>query len=160
MLPVSAFQPNVLTVSHLDRRTWTRIGDFETVVRKARRNQCQGGKSRACSADTTRAGLQARIDRHFDRIAELAQGRAEARPEVRPDASLDAYAVLDHLARLRGEIGALAAGLARSEADLAETGRRAREVERELSALQATKAWRLLAPARELYARLRWSAPR
>jgi hypothetical protein len=105
-------------------------------------------------------GLQARIDRHFDRIAELARAQAQARPEVRPDPSLDAYAVLDQLGRLRGEVEGLAAGLACSEADLAETGRRAREAELELSALRATKTWRLLAPARELYSRLRWSAPR
>ena len=87
------------------------------------------------------AGLQARIDAHFDRIAHLARDRAEARPEIGPDPGLDAYAVLDQLSRLRAE--------------LAETGRRAEEAERELSAVQATKTWRLLAPARDLYARLR-----
>ena len=80
------------------------------------------------------SGLQARIDRHFDRIAELAGARAQARPEVGPDPGLDSYAVLDQLARLRADLGA---------------------AERELSALQATKTFRWLAPARELYARFR-----
>jgi Polysaccharide pyruvyl transferase len=87
------------------------------------------------------AGLQARIDAHFDRIADLARQRAAARPVAGPDPSLDAYAVLDQLARLRAE--------------LVETGRRAEEAERELTAVQATKTWRLLAPARHFYARLR-----
>ena len=118
------------------------------------------------------SGLQGRIDRHFDRIADLARERAEARREVGPDPALDSYAVLDQLDRLRGElaqlragpaaeldlraeVATLRAGLARTEAALAATGRRAREAEQELSALQATKTWRLLAPARQLYARLR-----
>jgi hypothetical protein len=52
--------------------------------------------------------LQARIDVHFDRLAELAAERAAARPAVRPDPSLDAYAVSDHLARLRREAAASA----------------------------------------------------
>ena len=118
------------------------------------------------------AGLQARIDRHFDRIAELAQARVHARPQVVPDPRLDAYAVLDRMTRLQGELETARAGLpagegtrvdlavlhsrlARLEAELADTARRAGAAERELSALQATKAWRWLAPARELYGRLR-----
>jgi hypothetical protein len=127
--------------------------------------------------------LQRRIDRHFDRLAELASERAAARPGVRPDRSLDADAAADHLGRLRGEVGALhgevgvlhgelgavqaglarleaelgvsQAGLARVEVELEVAGRMAGKAERELSALQATKAFRLLAPARGLYGRLR-----
>ena len=94
------------------------------------------------------ADLQARIDRHFDRLAALAAEQAAARPEVAADPSLDAYAVADHLARLRAELDTV-------RAELAETGRRAGEAERELTALQATRTFRLLAPARELYGRLR-----
>jgi polysaccharide pyruvyl transferase WcaK-like protein len=85
--------------------------------------------------------LHVRIDRHFDRLAEMAAERALARPGVVPDRSLDAYAVADHLGRLRTE--------------LEETSRRAGEAQRELTALQATRTFRLLAPARALYGRLR-----
>jgi polysaccharide pyruvyl transferase WcaK-like protein len=120
--------------------------------------------------------LQRRIDRHFDRLAELASERATARPDVRPNPSLDAYPVADHLGRLRGELGAVRgeldavrAGLSRAEAELGtsrsalaraetelhEAGRRAGQAERELTALQATRTFRLLSPARELYGRLR-----
>jgi polysaccharide pyruvyl transferase WcaK-like protein len=88
--------------------------------------------------------LQVRIDRHFDRLAELASERAAARPEVTPDPTLDADAVADHLGRLRGELDVVRAGLARAEA-----------AERELVALRATRTFRLLAPARQLYGRLR-----
>ena len=100
--------------------------------------------------------LQARIDIHFDRVAELAAERAEARPELGPVRSLDAYAVTDHLARLRGELEAAQARVALVEAELEALHRRAGAAERELSALQATKTFRLLAPARDLYGRLRW----
>ncbi|HEV7861374.1 MAG TPA: polysaccharide pyruvyl transferase family protein [Acidimicrobiia bacterium] len=113
--------------------------------------------------------LQNRIDRHFDRLAELALERAAARPDVVPDLSLDAYAVADHLGRLRGELGEVRTGLVRAEAELGAararldraeaelqaTGRRAGEAERELTALQATRTFRLLGPARQLYGRVR-----
>src|SRR5437588_767165 len=98
-----------------------------------RRSSCS---RRAAAGATARPaprllpGRQAGLYRHFDRIAELAEARAQARPDVRPDPSIDAYAVLDQLARLRGEVDTLAAGVARAEG--------------ELSAVQATKAWRLL----------------
>ena len=69
--------------------------------------------------------LQRRLDRHFDRIAEIAAERAAARPSVGADPSLDVYAVTDHLGRLRAELGgvcnrlsAVQAGLARAEARL------------------------------------------
>jgi polysaccharide pyruvyl transferase WcaK-like protein len=131
--------------------------------------------ARPASPDLLRE-LQLRIDRHFDRVAELASERAAARPHVRPDPSLDAYPVADQLGRLRGELGAVRgeldavraglaraeaelgvsrAALARAEAELREAGRRAGEAERELTALQATRTFRLLSPARELYGRLR-----
>lgn len=70
--------------------------------------------------------LQRRVDRHFDRIAEIAAERAAARPSVGTDPSLDVYAVTDHLGRLRaelgtvqGQLGGVQAGLARAEARLA-----------------------------------------
>ncbi|HYT38009.1 MAG TPA: polysaccharide pyruvyl transferase family protein, partial [Acidimicrobiia bacterium] len=91
------------------------------------------------------ADLQGRIDRHFDRLAALASERLAARPQVAPDPSLDTYAVADHLGRLRGE--------------LEESRRRAGEAERELYALQATRTFRLLAPARQLYGRVRRARP-
>ena len=68
-------------------------------------------------------------------------------------AELDA--VRDGLARAEAELGAARAGLTRAECELAETSRRAGEAQRELSALQATRTFRLLAPARALYGRLR-----
>jgi Polysaccharide pyruvyl transferase len=86
-------------------------------------------------------GLQRRIDRHFDRVAEIAEEQAAARPEVARDASLDVYAVSDHLGRLRREVDA--------------AGRRAEAAERELTALRATRTFRALAPARRLYGRVR-----
>jgi len=104
------------------------------------------------------AALQAGVDRHFDRIAELAEAQVRARPDVRPDPTLDAYAVLDRLGRAeadRAEAGRRAQ-VAERRAQAAE--HRAEAAERELSAVRATKAWRLLAPARELYARLRQAA--
>jgi polysaccharide pyruvyl transferase WcaK-like protein len=88
------------------------------------------------------ADLHRRIDGHFDRIAELVAARAAARPDVRPDPAIHADAVADHLGRLRAELEA--------------TRRRAGAAEGELRALQATKTFRLLAPARDLYGRLRW----
>jgi hypothetical protein len=133
----------------LDRRVVHRPGEVAAALERALAEPPATGLL---------ADLQARVDRHFDRVAELAEARVAARPEVGPDPSLDAYAVLDQLGRLRAEVEMLQAGLARAEAEVAETGRRARAAERELSAFQATKAWRLLAPARELYARLRQAA--
>ncbi|HEY0397898.1 MAG TPA: polysaccharide pyruvyl transferase family protein [Acidimicrobiia bacterium] len=91
------------------------------------------------------ADLQHRIDRHFDRLAELASGRAAARPGVRPDPGLAADAVADHLGRLQDELDA--------------SRRRAGAAERELAALQATRTFRVLAPARGLYGRLRRTFP-
>jgi polysaccharide pyruvyl transferase WcaK-like protein len=119
--------------------------------------------------------LQIRIDRHFDRVADLASERAAARPDLESRPSLDHYAVSDHLRRLgieldgvraglsraEDELDRARAGLARAEADLAETGRRAGAAEqragtaeRQLNALRATRTFRLLGPARELYGRL------
>jgi polysaccharide pyruvyl transferase WcaK-like protein len=117
--------------------------------------------------------LQARIDRHFDRVAELVAERARLRPDVVADGSLDHYAVADHLGRLRHELAAVRAGLVRAEAELdvaraglaraetelAATDRRAGEAEQELTALLATRTFRLLAPARSLYGRLRRPRP-
>ncbi|MDQ1567196.1 MAG: hypothetical protein QOF96_2076 [Actinomycetota bacterium] len=89
--------------------------------------------------------LQHRVDRHFDRLAELASDRAAARPEVGPDPALAADAVADHLGRLQDELDA--------------SRRRAGAAERELAALQATRTFRVLAPARGLYGRLRRTFP-
>ena len=58
---------------------------------------------------------------------------------------------------LRADLAAVRAGLARTEAELEASRRRAGEAERELAALQATRTFRLLAPARDLYGRLRRS---
>jgi hypothetical protein len=91
------------------------------------------------------ADLQHRIDRHFDRLAELASDRAAARPGVGPDPALAADAVADHLGRLHAELDA--------------SRRRAGAAERELAALQATRTFRVLAPARDLYGRLRRALP-
>ncbi|HVW31702.1 MAG TPA: polysaccharide pyruvyl transferase family protein, partial [Acidimicrobiia bacterium] len=97
------------------------------------------------------AALQARIDRHFDRIAEMAAERAAARPDVGPVVDLAAYAVADHVARLGAETAALREELAAVRAGAA-------RAEAELSALQATRTFRLLGPARDLYSRLRRSS--
>ncbi|MDQ1504366.1 MAG: hypothetical protein QOD57_2093 [Actinomycetota bacterium] len=91
------------------------------------------------------ADLQHRIDRHFDRLVELASERAAARPGVGPDPGLAADAVADHLGRLQDELEA--------------SRRRAGAAERELAALQATRTFRVLAPARGLYGRLRRTFP-
>src|SRR5207248_11646666 len=91
------------------------------------------------------ADLQGRIDRHFDRVAELASERAAARPDVAADSSLDTYAVADQLGRVRGELD--------------ESRRRIGEAERELTALQSPMTFRLLAPARQLYGRVKRSRP-
>jgi polysaccharide pyruvyl transferase WcaK-like protein len=91
------------------------------------------------------ADLEHRIDRHFDRLAELASERAAARPGVGPDPALAADAVADHLGRLQDELEA--------------SRRRAGAAERELAALQATRTFRVLAPARGLYGRLRRTFP-
>jgi hypothetical protein len=91
------------------------------------------------------ADLQHRIDRHFDRLAELASDRAAARPGVGPDPALAADAVADHLGRLQDELDA--------------SRRRAGVAERELAALLATRTFRVLAPARGLYGRLRRAFP-
>jgi polysaccharide pyruvyl transferase WcaK-like protein len=101
------------------------------------------------------AELQHRIDRHFDRLAELASERAAARPGVEPHPALAIDAVADHVGRLRGERDTARAGLARVEVELEAVSRRAGEAERELRALQATRTFRLLGPARDLYGRLR-----
>ena len=120
--------------------------------------------------------LQTRIDRHFDRVAELASERAAARPDVGPVSVARCLRGGGPPRPPAGRTRRVRAGLARAEAELTDTragrtgatlelddaGRRAvaaeqraGAAERELSALRATRTFRLLAPARELYGRLR-----
>lgn len=91
----------------------------------------------AALADPVPAGLvdwlQRRLDRHFDRLAEIAAERAAARPSVAADPSLDVYAVTDHLGRLQAELGAVQSRLGGVEAGLARAEARLQTLQRTVS---------------------------
>jgi len=85
------------------------FGDLTGLERLVVHHAGDIGKALRAAAEPVPAGLlpslQARVDRHFDRLAELAAERAAARPAVTADPALDAYAVRHHLARLERQAG-------------------------------------------------------
>ncbi|HMC80516.1 MAG TPA: polysaccharide pyruvyl transferase family protein, partial [Acidimicrobiia bacterium] len=99
-----------------------------------------------------RAGL-ATVEGQLAEVARRADGAGQGFVGLRAELS----GLQAEVGGLRADLAAVRAGLARTEAELEASRRRAGEAERELAALQATRTFRLLAPARDLYGRLRRS---